>query len=59
MPEKIHRYKHSNGECTEVLRGIKNILRQIKSIEHEPLRKELCESATELCEQLLREKEDA
>jgi len=47
--------KHSYEQCHQALDGIKNLLRQIMNIEDIVIRNHLCESAIEICNNLLRE----
>jgi hypothetical protein len=47
--------KHTYEQCHQALEGIKNLLNQLKHINDLELRKHLCESAIEICDNLLRE----
>jgi len=51
-------YKHSQDECKVVLSSIKDIIRQVSKVNDEYLRTQLCESAKDMCDQLLREPDE-
>ena len=51
-------YKHSKDECKVVISSIKDIIRQVSKVNDEYLRTQLCESAKEMCDQLLREPDE-
>jgi hypothetical protein len=42
-------------QCKDELNNIKNLIKQIRNIEDQSLRHELCESAIELCDDVLSE----
>lgn len=47
--------KHTQQECQVALAGIKELIERIDRLEDENLRHHVCESAIDLCNQLLRE----
>lgn len=47
---------HTFGQCQVKVNGIKILVDQIKNLSQDPTTIALCESASEMCEQLLREK---
>jgi len=51
-------YKHTDDECKVVVAAVRNLIRQIVSIDDKEFRQQLGESAKELCNQLLREPDE-
>lgn len=47
--------KHTQQECQVALAGIKELIERIDRLEDKNLRHHVCESAIDLCNQLLRE----
>jgi len=47
--------KHTHQQCQQAVQGIKDLLKQIAHIEDDDLRKHICESAIDICNNLLRE----
>ncbi len=47
---------HTIEQCQTKINGIKILVDQINRLSEDPTTKALCESASEMCEQLLREK---
>jgi len=48
--------KHTPEQCEQALAGIKDLIEQIKRIEDEDVKKHVCESAIDICNNLLRER---
>lgn len=48
---------HTFEQCQTKISGIKILVDQINKLSKDPTTVALCESASEMCEQLLREKE--
>lgn len=48
--------KHSPADCAQAMQGIKDLIEQIKRIEDADVKKHICDSAIQLCDQLLNEK---
>ncbi len=46
-------YEHSKDECRQVVVGTKELIQQIANIEDKELRKQVCESAIEMCDRLI------
>ena len=49
--------KHNKEQCAQAMQGIKELLEQIKRIDDVELRNHICESAIDICDNLLREKD--
>lgn len=49
--------KHTPKQCAQAMNGIKELLEQIKRIDDVELRNHICESAIDICDNLLREKD--
>ena len=49
--------KHNKEQCAEAMNGIKELLEQIKRIEDNDVKKHVCDSAIDICDNLLREKD--
>ena len=47
--------KHTHEECQIALDGVKKMIERIDRLEDKNLRHHVCESAIDLCNQLLRE----
>jgi len=50
-------YKHNQAQCVQAMQGIKDLIEQIKRIEDEDVKKHICDSAIQICNQLLNEKD--
>jgi len=48
--------KHNQAQCLQAMIAIKDLVQQIKRIEDEDVKKHVCDSAIQLCDQLLNEK---
>ena len=48
--------KHNPEQCSEALAGIKDLIEQIKRIDDADVKKHVCDSAIQICDQLLNEK---
>jgi len=49
--------KHTHEQCQTAVEGIKKLIRQIDKIKDKDLRHHICESALDICNNLLREPE--
>jgi len=47
--------KHSHAQCQQSVTAIKDLLKRIDKLEDETMRRHICESAIQICDQLLRE----
>ena len=47
-------HKHTPEECAVAMNGIKDLVEQIKRIEDEDVKKHVCDSIIDLCNNLLR-----
>lgn len=47
--------KHTHEQCQVAVSGIKELLEQIKRLSNDETSKHVCESAIEICNNLLRE----
>lgn len=48
--------KHTPQDCKQAMNAIKKLVEQIKRIEDEDMKKHVCDSVIQLCDQLLNEK---
>jgi hypothetical protein len=48
--------KHTQEQCKKSMTAIKDLVEQIKRIDDEDVKKHVCDSAIQLCDQLLGEK---
>lgn len=48
--------KHTPADCAQAMQGIKDLIEQIKRIEDNDVKKHVCDSAIQICDQLLNEK---
>jgi hypothetical protein len=48
--------KHTQEQCKKSMTAIKDLVEQIKRIDDEDVKKHVCDSAIQLCDQLLNEK---
>lgn len=53
MTDKYH--KHTKEQCQQVVVGTRDLIQQIKNIDDKATRDAVCESAIELCDQLIRD----
>ena len=49
-------YKHTQAQCQQAMEGIKELLKQIKRIDDQEVKKHVCDSAIDICNNLLRER---
>jgi len=49
-------YKHNQAECDIAMNGIKDLIEQIKRIDDKDVKNHICESAIDICNNLLRER---
>jgi hypothetical protein len=47
--------KHTPAQCKQAMTGIKELLEQIRRIDDEDVKKHICDSAIDICNNLLRE----
>jgi len=47
--------KHTHEQCQKSVRAIQDLINRIDNIEDKTVRKHICESAIQICDQLLRE----
>jgi uncharacterized protein YutE (UPF0331/DUF86 family) len=47
--------KHNQAQCLQAMIAIKDLVQQIKRIDDEDVKKHVCDSALDLCNQLLRD----
>ena len=48
--------KHTQEQCKQAMQGIKELIEQIRRIEDEEMKRHVCDSALDICNNLLREK---
>ena len=48
--------KHNQAQCLQAMIAIKDLIQQIKRIDDEDVKKHICDSAIQLCDQLINEK---
>ena len=48
--------KHNQAQCLQAMIAIKDLVQQIKRIDDEDVKKHVCDSDIQLCDQLLGEK---
>ena len=48
--------KHTPEQCQQAMKGIKDLIEQIKRIEDPEVKKHVCDSAIDICNNLLRKK---
>ena len=49
--------KHNQAQCLQAMIAIKDLVQQIKRIDDEDVKKHVCDSVIQLCDQLLNEKD--
>ena len=47
--------KHTPAQCAQAMKGIKELIEQIKRIDDTDTKKHICDSAIDICNNLLRE----
>ena len=47
--------KHTQEQCKQAMAGIKELIEQIKRIDDPVVKKHICDSAIDICNNLLRE----
>jgi len=48
--------KHTPRQCQQAMQGIKDLIEQIRRIEDLEMKRHVCDSALDICNNLLREK---